>query len=561
MDIINQPISLVGPTPADLQSTLQLEKLLRDAGQYESSNELAAREHVVRELQGVLDRWVKRLTAQRGYPDGMVDQATALLLPFGSYRLGVHGRGSDIDALVVGPSYIDRDHDFFDVLGGVLAETEAVTELQAVPRAYVPVIKMKFRGVPVDLLYASVCLPVVPKDLDLRDRSVLRGMDLATVRSLNGVRVADEIMRLVPDAGAFRTTLRCVKHWAKARGVYSNVMGFVGGVGWAILVARVCQLYPNAAPSMLLPRFFKIFSQWKWPNPVLLGGIEHDDDGQLALRLPVWDPRRNPRDRTHLMPVITPAYPCMNSCYNVSHATLRIITEQLEIGRVTSQEVAESGGARGWEALFQPFHFFKAYKSYLQVDVKVAGGGEADLREWKGWVESRLRQLVIRVEMATAGMLLCHPNPQAYAAKPDDRHCTATFFVGLSKQQQKQTQVQFDLRATTDEFKQEVYMYEFWRPGMELEVKHARRKDLPSYVMDHILLPAAGQLKRKRAQDDPSPSSSSASGHSESSSSSRDVKRAAAADRTGASPESKRQSCPASILPSASEDREMSDNR
>ncbi|KAM0896536.1 hypothetical protein ACQ4PT_023123 [Festuca glaucescens] len=549
MSDVTQPISLAAPTPADLKSTAQLEKLLREAGLNESSNELAAREDVVHELQGVLDRWVKRLTAQRGYPDGMVDQATtALLLPFGSYRLGVHGRGSDIDALVVGPSYIDRDHDFFDVLGGVLAETEALTELQAVPRAYVPVIKMKFRGVPVDLLYASVCLPVVPKDLDLRDRSVLRGMDLATVRSLNGVRVADEIMRLVPDAGAFRTTLRCVnvriyfKHWAKARGVYSNVMGFVGGVGWAILVARVCQLYPNAAPSMLVPRFFKIFSQWKWPNPVLLGGIEHDDDGQLALRLPVWDPRRNPRDRTHLMPVITPAYPCMNSCYNVSHATLRIITEQLEIGRVISQEIAESGGARGWEALFQPFHFFKAYKSYLQVDVKVAGGGEADLREWKGWVESRLRQLVIRVEMATAGMLLCHPNPQAYAAKPNDRHCTATFFVGLSKQQQKQAQVQFDLRATAEEFKQEVYMYEFWRPGMELEVKHARRKDLPSYVMDHIL-PAAGHLKRKRAQDDPSPSSS-ASGDSESSSSSRDVKRAAAADTTGSSPESKRPSCP-----------------
>ncbi|CAM0903118.1 unnamed protein product [Alopecurus aequalis] len=525
-----QPISLVAPTPADLESTSRLELFLREAGLCENSDELAAREELLRELQGVLDRWVKRLTAQRGYPDGMVEQATALLLPFGSYRLGVHGRGSDIDALVVGPSYIDRDHDFFDVLGGVLAETEAVTELQPVPRAHVPVIKMRFRGVPVDLLYASVCLPVVPKDIDLRDRAVLRGMDLPTVRSLNGVRVADELMRLVPDAAAFRTTLCCVKHWAKARGVYSNVMGFLGGVGWAILVARVCQLYPNAAPSMLVPRFFKIFAQWKWPNPVLLEAIEHDDDnGDLA---PVWDPRRNPRDRSHLMPVITPAYPCMNSCYNVSHATLRIITEQLEVGRVISQEIAESGG---WEALFQPFHFFKAYKSYLQVDVKAAGG-EADLREWKGWVESRLRQLVTRVEMATAGMLLCHPNPQAYAAKPNDLHCTSSFFVGLSKpqQEQQQPQVQFDLRATTEGFKQEVYMYEFWRPGMELEVKHARRKDLPSYVLDHIL--PAGHLKRKRAQDDPSPSLS-ASGDSDSSSSSRGVKRAA-----GSSPESEKQS-------------------
>nr|BAD19790.1 hypothetical protein [Oryza sativa Japonica Group]BAD19964.1 hypothetical protein [Oryza sativa Japonica Group] len=38
-----------------------------------------------------------------------------------------------------------------------------------------------------------------------------RGLDLATARSLNGVRVADEILRLVPDADVFHTTLRCVK--------------------------------------------------------------------------------------------------------------------------------------------------------------------------------------------------------------------------------------------------------------------------------------------------------------------------------------------------------------
>ncbi|XP_003581579.2 nuclear poly(A) polymerase 2 [Brachypodium distachyon] len=465
----------------------------------------------------------------------MVSQATAPVLPFGSYRLGVHGRGSDIDALVVGPSYVDRDHDFFGVLGGVLSEMtdDAVTELQPVPGAHVPVIKMRFRGVQVDLLFASVCLAVVPEDLDLRDRSVLRGMDLATVRSVNGVRVADEILRLVPDAGAFRTTLRCVKLWAKARGVYSNVMGFPGGVAWAILVAFVCQLYPNAAPSVLVSRFFKVLAPWKWPNPVKLRDIEHDDDD---LRLLVWDPRRNPRDRTHLMPVVTPAYPCMNSCYNVSHATLRTITQQLQIGNAVCQKIVASGA--GWGALFEPFHFFKEYKSYLRVDVKVAGGGgEGDLREWKGWVESRLRQLVMRVETATAGMLLCHPNPQAYAAKPTDLQRTTSFFVGLSKPQpqpqekeQQQPQVPFDLRETAEEFKRKVYMYVSWRPGMEVEVSHNRRKDLPSYVLEQIL--PAGHLKRKRPQDDdPSPSSSPASDDSESSS--RHTKRVEAASTTG----------------------------
>lgn len=38
------------------------------------------------------------------------------------------------------------------------------------------------------------------------------------------------------------------------RGLYGNVFGYLGGISWAILTARVCQLYPNAAPSILVRR-------------------------------------------------------------------------------------------------------------------------------------------------------------------------------------------------------------------------------------------------------------------------------------------------------------------
>ena len=50
-----------------------------------------------------------------------------------------------------------------------------------------------------------------------------------------------------------------------------------------------------------------------------------------------------------------------------------------------------------WSALFEPFQFFEAYKNYLQVDI-IAEDDE-DLRLWKGWVESRLRQLTLKVAM------------------------------------------------------------------------------------------------------------------------------------------------------------------
>jgi len=80
-----------------------------------------------------------------------------------------------------------------------------------------------------------------------------------SILSLNGCRVTDQILQLVPNIQNFRTALRCIKLWANRRGIYSNVVGFLGGVSWALLVARICQLYPNALPSTLVSRFFSCF--------------------------------------------------------------------------------------------------------------------------------------------------------------------------------------------------------------------------------------------------------------------------------------------------------------
>ena len=78
-----------------------------------------------------------------------------------------------------------------------------------------PIIKTKISGIPIDLLMARLALNQIPEDLSLQDDELLRNLDERCIRSLNGSRVTDSILRLVPNVGVFRDALRCIKLWAQ----------------------------------------------------------------------------------------------------------------------------------------------------------------------------------------------------------------------------------------------------------------------------------------------------------------------------------------------------------
>ena len=166
-----------------------------------------------------------------------------------------------------------------------LSAAGAIEEMTPVPEAFVPIIKLEYSGISIDLIFASLMVPSVPPEMSLKDNNLLRGLDDRTQRSVNGTRVTDEIMELVPQPKVFRTALRAIKLWAKRRAIYANVMGFPGGVAWAMLTARVCQLYPQAAAAVIVGKVFRIIGGWAWPQPVLLKEIE---SGPLQTR--VWNP-------------------------------------------------------------------------------------------------------------------------------------------------------------------------------------------------------------------------------------------------------------------------------
>jgi poly(A) polymerase len=102
--------------------------------------------------------------------------------------------------------------------------------------------------------------------------------------------------------------------------VYGNALGYFGGITWVILVARVCQMYPNAAPSVVVKRFFSVFGKWKWPAPVHLCPAE-----DMGLGFHVWNPAVDPRESYHLMPIITPVYPAQNTTHNTTESHKRVL--------------------------------------------------------------------------------------------------------------------------------------------------------------------------------------------------------------------------------------------
>lgn len=208
-------ISLATPKQEDIQQTADLEKVLEPYNVIENEQELNHRMEILAKLNTLVKQWVKDVSISKNMPEQMAEKLGGKIYTFGSYRLGVHHKGADIDALCVAPRNIERS-DYFAFFFELLKQQPEVTECRAVEEAFVPVIKMNFDGIEIDLLFARLALKEIPDNFDLRDDLLLKNLDPRCVRSLNGCRVTDEILRLVPDIENFRLALRAIKLWAKS---------------------------------------------------------------------------------------------------------------------------------------------------------------------------------------------------------------------------------------------------------------------------------------------------------------------------------------------------------
>lgn len=421
---ITGPISLEEPSDEDRALSEHMMRELDSVFPAETPARMAHRQQVLSELEVVVREWMHEMAdeAESAAPSAEDSSLPASpsrrraarcafrMVTLGSYRLGVVHPLSDIDALCIGPPCVSREA-FVTSFADRLRQLDQVTECVPIPDAYTPIVKVEMRGVKLDLLYARLVKPLEegedPEDLLSLD-GVLRDIDDKSVRSINGNRNALQILDLVPNRETFRQTLRFVKCWARRRGIYSNMLGFFGGHTWTLLVARVCQLYPNFVPSQLVIRFFRVYRSWPWSTPVMLCKIRHPQTVPGMEGLKVWDPKTNLPDRQHVMPVITPAFPAMNSTHNVTETTKRILLD--EIARGYEMVKAIERKRQSWRGLCEPLPYFTRYRYFVWLEI--LGKTSEAFQKFSGLVESRLRILTKTLE--TQRGLTVHPNPEQY---------------------------------------------------------------------------------------------------------------------------------------------------
>jgi poly(A) polymerase len=441
---VTPPVSLAAPTEKDLADTRGLIEFVDSEAPLASEAGLKTRLDVLNTLEIQANHWVNDLKERGGHEI----TSNSLILTFGSYKLGLVSESSDIDAVLIAPGFVTNE-DFYASFSCRLQDLHGVSALTVVREAYTPIIKLTLYSVEVDLLFCAVNHSFTDNgSLEkwiLEENTVLSSLDEKCARILNGPRVAWKLLNLVPSKETFLTVLRYVKLFAKRRGLYSNIMGFYGGITWAILTARVCQMFPNMAPSQIINRFFKVWSKWDFTNhAVQLNEIERTDLMEYS-KFKVWSKSTESTKQPSLMPIITPAFPAMNTTHNVSETTKQILLAEFIRANNLFTGGAETVGL--WPTVVESIDFDSS--QFLRIDI--LSSNPIITNKLKGFVESKIRFLFSTIERIAPGLKL-RPYPDPLVDEPNKCSFLLGVIVPDAEQRRSLKPHEFDARQSVGLF-------------------------------------------------------------------------------------------------------------
>jgi len=408
-----------GSLDSVLETICKAANVTIEESQLEESNR--ERTRAMEEVQKLTTKWIQQCLRTlmntdppKGLSHAMIDKSKSHIRAFGSFELNVHFGDSDIDLLCIGPKYVTRDM-LFNQFVKMLENDDRVNNILKLRHAFVPLLKFTFRGIDIDLVYAQwdVEPDIIGDDINIFSRKYVPDQD--TLLCLNGVRSTETIKKLIPKKAVFEKALRIIKFWAQQRCIYSNVMGFLGGISWSIMTAKVCIAKPYPTNCVeVIKRFFSKYMKWDKDNdddesgsarsirlaPALYDELYVDDEDDM---MNCTEYQRN--EFTEIMPILTPARPAMNCAYNVIGSTKHLIMQEIARGYDLTHDEQLTENGINWSELFRRRNFYEEAvltPSMEQYDgenvyIRVECIPDAEMKhakKWTGYIESNVRKLV-----------------------------------------------------------------------------------------------------------------------------------------------------------------------
>jgi len=224
-------------------------------------------------------------------------------------------------------------------------------------------------------------------------------------RSLEAIRDSDMLLKRVLTSNSkvpkqcllkvFRRTTRCVKVWAKRRGIYGTSFGFPGGFALSVLVAAFMN---KEAPKWTPPQvdadhfhvtvlggFFDFYSKFSWDQ----FAVDIEEKSGVSSLLP----------QSNMLPmtVLTPLRR-RNSCRSSTRTTLQIFQRELAQTAISlSNETSPSTFL-----LPQVKEFLASSVHFLCLEV--LGDDTSKVAEGLGFLESRIVPLLVSLSQSESDL-------------------------------------------------------------------------------------------------------------------------------------------------------------
>ncbi|KAI1485440.1 hypothetical protein F5X96DRAFT_660017 [Biscogniauxia mediterranea] len=373
---LSPPVRLV-TAPESLANTSELRECLAERKIFPSDEDIVKRKEALELLKSIVLETDSIQT--RGKP-------AFVIVPVGSYGLGVWTPSSDIDCLCIGPV---SPKTFFALATQRLrkAAPRGVKLLRRVNANSGTMLELEVQDIKMDLQYcpSTFIAETWPHAMKLPPTDPVFALSTQTLGKLKPVRDLYYLRRTIPDYAAFRIAYQLIKTWAKQRGIYAAKFGYLGGIHISILLSRVFKLLshngrPTSVPT-ILTTFFSHYAKFDWKTQLAFDPFFHQ-------RLRYVRTTREP------MAILGFHAPNLNTAHTASLPSVRTISEEFkradsllsQDGMKWSKFLGEDRGA---------VDFLASYKSYVKIAVQFWGVSLAKGSSFVGWLESRCVMLLV----------------------------------------------------------------------------------------------------------------------------------------------------------------------